>query len=80
MKQSEIVHIIKDEHLPPHVFDRIMKWGKFCRANDYDFSAPGFRTAMKRWKEHYMNSALKAPALEFCGLGQMPAFQKHRKK
>ena len=64
IEEELLLHIIKDEHLPPHVFDRIMKWGKFCRENDYDFSAPGFRTAMKRWKEHYMNSALKAPALE----------------
>jgi len=64
VEEELLLHIIKEEHLPPRVFDRIMKWGKLCCENNYDFDAPGFRTAMKRWKDHYMNSALKAPFME----------------
>ena len=65
IEEELLLHIIKEEQLPPRVFDRIMKWGKLCRENNYDFDAPGFRTAMKRWKQHYLNSALKEPFLEF---------------
>ena len=65
IEEELLLHIIKEEQLPPRVFDRIMKWGQLCRKNNYDFEAPGFRTAMKRWKQHYLNSALKEPSYEF---------------
>ena len=65
VEEELLLHIIKEEQLPPRVFDRIMKWGRLCRENNYDFEAPGFCTAMKRWKEHYLNSALKEPSLQY---------------
>ena len=65
VEEELLLHIIKEEQLPPRVFDRIMKWGRLCRDNNYDFEAPGFRTVMKRWKDHYLNSALKEPSLKY---------------
>ncbi len=64
IEEELLMHIIKEEHLPPRVFDRIMKWAKFSHDREYDFVAPGYRTVMKRWKAHYGNSALKKPKIE----------------
>ena len=54
MHEAKLLHIVKDNNLPPHVFDLVMSWASEAHQDNYDFTSKKYKTLMKDMIEHYI--------------------------
>jgi len=60
-EEELLIQLVKEENLPPRVYNRIMQWAKYCSERRYNFNGPRYQTVMKRMIQHYANDSLKHP-------------------